>query len=352
MEDKESGVADPLNINDDDEKYETLGEAYEEEEPSGNETTGKGKGGRLSGGTSPERVECPDRKTAKERRLWEESFSEGKEELLAEGSKEALRGSIPRMRGCLTRKVGTPGDRLGERDRSLERSNSPWGQDEKGLGGPRGPERYQIGGRQLHLIPATSKKGPNSSSRIFQFDMGESKEGEDKGRSNPSRKSAANKPPGKAVKHHSPPANPDIKAGAAVGAGSPSKASRKKATSPRPPRPQKTMTCLLWGRVCHGPKVFNKHSKEWHMGTRFQWEYCPQKFTTSANKKKHEHKVCHSVRSPAETRCRDQNPTPEPEEGEDSKEGRTGARPRNWAERIRGSKPPSTHRPKPRQKGR
>ena len=56
------------------------------------------------------------------------------------------------------------------------------------------------------------------------------------------------------------------------------------------------------------------------MDTRFKCEYCPQKFTTPANKKKHEHKACHSDRSPAEARRRAHNQTPEPEEGEGSDE--------------------------------
>ena len=88
QEDREAGCADPLTIKDDDEKYKTGGEAQEEEDSSGNEPTGKGKGRRPSGGTSPEGVEHPDWKTDKGRSPWEESVSESKEKLLAGGSKE------------------------------------------------------------------------------------------------------------------------------------------------------------------------------------------------------------------------------------------------------------------------
>ena len=56
------------------------------------------------------------------------------------------------------------------------------------------------------------------------------------------------------------------------------------------------------------------------MGTRFKCEYCPQKFTTPANKKKHEHKNCHSDHSPAEVGRRVHHQNHEPEEGESSEE--------------------------------
>ena len=172
------------------------------------------------------------------------------------------------------------------------------------------PEMYQLGGRQLYLVPAPSTKGPNSTPRIVRFEVGESKEEGDDGGTSPRQKPAAYKPPGKATKRPSLPANPGTTAEGEVGAGSPSKASRKKVTQPRPPRQLKTVKCPLCGRVCHGLKVFNKHHKEVHMGNRFKCEFCPQRFTTPANKKKHEHKVCDSDRSPAEARrqAHHQNP--------------------------------------------
>ena len=56
------------------------------------------------------------------------------------------------------------------------------------------------------------------------------------------------------------------------------------------------------------------------MGTRFKCGYCPGKFKTKANKKKHEGKVCTLSRSPAGAMRRAYTPTPEPEDGEGSVE--------------------------------
>ena len=179
---------------------------------------------------------------------------------------------------------------------------------------------YHLGGRQLCLVLAPSTKGPNSTPRIVRFGVGESKEEADDGRTSPHRNPGAYKPPGKATKRPSPPANPGTTAEGEVGAGSPSKASRKKATQPRPPHPQKTMKCPLCGRVCPGLKVLNKHKKEVHMGTWFKCEYCSQKFKTPANKKNYEYTVCPSDRSPAGAKRRAHPRTPEPEEGEGSEE--------------------------------
>ena len=160
QEDTESGGADPLTLKDDNDKYETRGEAQEEEAPSGNEPPGTGKGRRPSRGTSQEGSELPGRRAGKGRSHQRERISESKEELLAGGVEDALEGSIPRPTGRLTRKVERPGALPGERDSSLERSDLPRGQEETGLGGPMDPEMYQLGGRQLYLVPAPSTKGP------------------------------------------------------------------------------------------------------------------------------------------------------------------------------------------------
>ena len=85
-----------------------------------------------------------------------------------------------------------------------------------------------------------------------------------------------------------------------------------------------TVKCPLCGRVCHRLKVYNKHHREVHTGRHFKCKFCPQKFTTPANKKKHEHKVCRSDRSPAEAKRQAHNQTPEPEEGEGSDEEMSG----------------------------
>ena len=103
------------------------------------------------------------------------------------------------------------------------------------------PEMYQPGGRQLHLILAASTKGPKLTPGIVCFGVREFKEGDNEGRTNPRQKPAADKPPGKAVKCPSPPANPGIPAEGEVDVGSPSKASRKKVTQPKPPRQPKTV---------------------------------------------------------------------------------------------------------------
>ena len=84
---------------------------------------------------------------------------------------------------------------------------------------------------------ARRPNGPKSTPRIVCFKVGESKEGAFDGRTSPRWKLAAYKPPGKATKRPSPPANPGITAEGEVGVGSPSKVSRKKAnqTSKMPP---------------------------------------------------------------------------------------------------------------------
>ena len=141
------------------------------------------------------------------------------------------------------------------------------------------PEMYQQGGRQLYLFQGPSKEGPIPTPRIVHFEVGESTEGADDRRTSPRRRPAAYKPPGKATKRPSPPANPGITAEGEVGVGSPSKASRKKATQPRPPHQQKTVKCHLCGRVCQGSRSSINITKKYPChGTRFKCEYCSQKF--------------------------------------------------------------------------
>ena len=127
----------------------------------------------------------------------------------------------------------------------MEGSHSPSGTDETGVGDPMDSEMYQPGGRQLHLVPATSTKGPNSNPRVVRFKLVGSKEEADDGRPSPCQEPAAYKPPGKATKRPSPPASPGITAEEEIGAGSPSKASRKKAIQSRPPSQLNTWKCTL-----------------------------------------------------------------------------------------------------------
>ena len=56
------------------------------------------------------------------------------------------------------------------------------------------------------------------------------------------------------------------------------------------------------------------------MGTRFKCGYCPQKFKTTSNRKKHESKACTLSRSPAGALCRAYTPNPKPKDGEGSVE--------------------------------
>ena len=102
------------------------------------------------------------------------------------------------------------GELHGERDSSLESSETPRGQEETGVGGPVDPEMYQLGGRQLYLGPGPSTKGPNSTPRIVCVKVREPKEEADYGGTSPRRKPTAYKNPGKATKRPSPPANPGI----------------------------------------------------------------------------------------------------------------------------------------------
>ena len=146
QEDRESGGVHPLTIKDDNQKYEKWEEAPEEEDPSGKDPTGQKKGSRPSGEIALEGSENPDRRAGKGRSHRRESISESEEELLDGGAEDALRGTTPRSTGRLTRKVGTPGALPGERDSSLERSDSPSGQEEAEVGDPMDPEMHQLGG--------------------------------------------------------------------------------------------------------------------------------------------------------------------------------------------------------------
>ena len=137
---------------------------------------------------------------------------------------------------------------------------------------------YQPGGRQLYLGPGPSTKGPTSTPRIVSNKVRELKEEADDGGTSPHQKPTAYQNPGKATKRPSSPANLSTVVEGEVGTGSPSKASRKKATQPRPPHQRETMKCPLCGRVCQGPKEYTKHHREVHTGRRFQCEFC----TTSA----------------------------------------------------------------------
>ena len=152
----------------------------------------------------------------------------------------------------------------------------------------------------MYLGPGPSTKGPTSAPRIVRITVREPKEEADDGGTSPRRKPTAYQNPGKATKRPSSPANSGTAVEWDVGSGSHSKASRKKATQPRPPRQRETVKCPLCGSVCQGPKEHTKHHREVHTGRRFQCNFCPQKFTTSGNKKKHEHKNCHSHHSPAQ----------------------------------------------------
>ena len=129
---------------------------------------------------------------------------------------------------------------------------------------------YQPGGRQLYLGPGPSTKGPTSTPRIVRIKVREPKEEADDGGTSPRQKSTAYQNPGKATKRPSSPANSGTAVEGEVGTGSPSKASRKKATQPRPPRQRETVKCPLCGRVCQGPKEYTKHHREVHTGRRFQ----------------------------------------------------------------------------------
>ena len=110
-------------------------------------------------------------------------------------------------------------------DSSTERPDTPGDPRKTGPGGPTSPEIAQPGGNQI----------------------------------------AAYRPPGKATKRPSPPADPGITPEGEAGVGGPSSAGMKKAVKSRPPLPPKTMKCTICGRVCVGLKCFNKHQKEVHM---------------------------------------------------------------------------------------
>ena len=84
--------------------------------------------------------------------------------------------------------------------------------------------------------------------------------------------------------------------------GSPSRAGKKKAAQSRPLCPPKTMKCALCRRVYTELNGFNQHHKKVHRGAQFGCEYCPKKFKTTSNKKKHENTVCPADRSPAGVR--------------------------------------------------
>ena len=95
-EDTEAGDADPLIIKEEDEKYETQGEAQEEEAPSEDEVPGERKGRRLSGGTAQEGSELPGRRAGKGRSHRRERTSESEAENSAGGIEDAIEGSTPR----------------------------------------------------------------------------------------------------------------------------------------------------------------------------------------------------------------------------------------------------------------
>ena len=58
--------------------------------------------------------------------------------------------------------------------------------------------------------------------------------------------------------------------------------------------------------------TMNKHLKEVHMGNPFKYRWCPKKYKTRSNKKKHENKSCTLLHSPAGAACRAYTPAPEP----------------------------------------
>ena len=87
----------------------------------------------------------------------------------------AMEGSTPRPTGRLIWKVERQGELQGERDSSLESSETPRGQEEIGVEGPGDPERYLLGRRQLYLYLGPSTKGPSSTPRIVRVKVREPK---------------------------------------------------------------------------------------------------------------------------------------------------------------------------------
>ena len=79
-EDIEAGDADPLILKEENEKYETQGEAQEEEAPYEDEVPGEKKESRLLEGTSREGLELPGRRVREGRSHMREKISESEVE--------------------------------------------------------------------------------------------------------------------------------------------------------------------------------------------------------------------------------------------------------------------------------
>ena len=75
---------------------------------------------------------------------------------MAKGAEDAPGRTPTRLTGRPNREARPPGAQPVDRDSSLERPDTPVDQKKTGPGGPRGPEMFQPGGRQLYLVQGPS----------------------------------------------------------------------------------------------------------------------------------------------------------------------------------------------------
>ena len=131
-EDIEAGDTDPLILKQEDEKYETQGEAQEQEAPSEDKSPGEKKGRRLSEGTAQEGAELPGRRAGERRRHRRKKTSESGVEQLDGDIEGVEEGPTPKPTG---RKREIQKEVQEKRDLSSQSSETPRGQKKnEGMG--------------------------------------------------------------------------------------------------------------------------------------------------------------------------------------------------------------------------
>ena len=220
------------------------------------------------------------------------------------GGADALAFIDGREKDAPRREVQEEADPAGKESASKGTGRRHSGRSSSGRSGP--PER------RAGLEPgANVYRGPaGSRPRIVHVEGGESAGGSNNKGTSPRRRPAAYRPHGKATKRPSPQADPVTAPEEEIGLGGPSGSGEKEASQSKPPSLPKTRPCPTCGKLCRSLKVLNKHRKEVHMGNRFKCRYCPRKYKTRSNRKKHADRSCTSSRAPAGAARRAYTPAP------------------------------------------